>query len=391
MAKLREQIPYYRANSKTKRWHWEPPKWARDLGMKSVAYGEDTPESREDARLQNRKLAALKMGRTEAEPRYPAGSLGSFWLKWRKTESWRRKSAGTREEFERAWKRIGPELGSKLITRITVNDLERFQLKLEAETTEYERWRTIKKLRELLNTAQTYGVISKAPAASLPNPQPRGRSQIFLAHEVVRLIKRAEAMGDETMAAAIALIWETAVSPVDARTLIPAELFMSKQGPYIHRPRRKTQAEIYAPIPQALYDTLMRLAAPDGAEALPTAPIFRRPDGRPFTGPQDFAKRFSRIRKAEFGKSESRKMLDLRRGANIEMTVGGADRKDRASALANAMDTDDRLHLTYTPPTLEAARRAQKSRAAGRKYMEQARTHEEQDSETPVSEIRRRV
>lgn len=390
MAKVTENIPYYRRIAKTGRWHWEPPAWARALGVKSRAYGPDTPEARADARMQNERLRALRRDGGATVDHAPPGSLRAFWNKWRRTEGWRRKGAGTRAEFERVWPRINAAMGAELISRIGPGHLERLQVRLEREASDYDRWRTMKKLASILKAAEGYGVIGKAPRCPLPNPQPRGRSEIFTAADVAALVAAAESLDDETMACAISLIWEAAVSPVDARTLIPAELFAGREGPYLHRPRSKTQTAIYAPISPELHRRIMQLAAPDGAEPLPTAPVFRRPDGRPFTGPQDFAKRFARIRKAAFGAGETRKMLDLRRGANVEMAVGDASREDRARALGNAMDTDNRLHETYTPATLEASRRAHARRAEGRALMEQTRTQAEQDSEPLVSEIRNR-
>ena len=325
MATLTEKIPYYRANTKTGRWHWEPPAKARRLGMKSEALGEDTPKARARARELNEEMRRRMMsGDTAYASPVTPGSLASFWKRYRKTESWKRKGAVTRDEFVRAWRRIEPELGDKILTRIKVADLERFQTRLEREASEYERWRTIKKLRALLKAAKDYGVIREIPGATLPNPQPLGRQEIWTAGQIDRLIRRARALEDETMALAIELIWETAVSPVDARTAVLGELFDGQDGPYLHRPRSKTQAAIYAPLSAGLYARLLAHVAPEGVEPMPGAPLFRRPDGKPFSGPQDFAKRFSRIRRSEFGKDETRKMLDIRRGANVEMKVGGS-------------------------------------------------------------------
>lgn len=110
----------------------------------------------------------------------------------------------------------------------------------------------------------------------------------------------------------------------------------------------------------------------EGFNPLPDAPIFRQHKAKrgkqmkqPWTDESDFSKDFALIRRLAFGKDEKRLAMDIRRSVNLEAALGEAKAEDRAALLANSLDTDARLEKTYTPPTLEAARRAKKAQAEG--------------------------
>ena len=79
-----------------------------------------------------------------------------------------------------------------------------------------------------------------SPAKGLANPQPRGRSAIWLGAEVAALIGAAEMAGYPGMALAIRIAWETLFSPVDVWSLTRGEIKRDGIGAYAERDRAKT-------------------------------------------------------------------------------------------------------------------------------------------------------
>lgn len=365
---MTEKIPYYVLKRGVG--YWEPPKWAREApyGMVGCTCGPDGPDARQIAREKYELLLRLKTSGdvSKVAPEYPRGSLGSWYEKWTRSQAFGRKSLGVRDEFEQAWAHVSPELRRKRLDQVTPGDFEKLQIQLEDTKGEWTRWRTIKKLREVFSAAKKYGLIQTTPAATMPNPEPEGRSALWTAAEIRALIDKADELGKPDMALAIALLWSTMMSPVDIRTLSRAMVFQDKGGVYIHRPRSKTAVEVFVDLDDA---TARRLALYllGTPTTLPSAPIIRgERDGKAFRNRHEFARRFATIRKAAFGDEENRQMRDIRRSANVEADLGGASADDRAKILGNALNIDPKLERTYTPPTLAKARELRRMREQGR-------------------------
>lgn len=368
MATLIEKIPYYTVIKGTG--YWRPPGWARKPphDMEGMTCGPDGPEARAKAHERNALMKRLRVSGevTNLAPLWPKGSLGSFYEKWTSSLAFSRKPAGTRHEYEQIWPHVSLSLKMKLINKITPADVERLQVQLENTSTAYTRWRTIKKLRSIFNAANKYGLIAKSPAVTMPNPQPPPRNNYWVEMEVRALIDKADALGKPDMALAIDLLWATMLSPVDVRTLTRAMVLKDNNGFYIHRPRTKVvDADVYVDLPDATGRRLQAYIV-GTPTTLAASPILRGlRDGKAFRSRNSFAARFRVIREAAFPGDE-RQMRDLRRSASIEAALGGATAEERGAILANSIGTNARLELTYTPPTIVAARELRKQREAGR-------------------------
>lgn len=345
---------------------WEPPKWARDLGMTGQALGPDSNAARAEADQWNDRLdqARAERGVLKSTLPYPRGSLGHWWLTWKTKESFLRKGDGTRAEFEEAWKRIGPKLGSKRIDLITPSDVEDFQVDLENSVTEYRRWSIIKKLRGIFNAAIRYKVISASPALTLPNPQPKPRQQVLPPGFVDTMAQVASEAGHKGLALVIRIMYEAAVSPIDARSIQRDMLIAHGAGGYLSRPRSKTKAKLSNALSNELWADIQQYM--DEMPAI--GDVFRRADGSAWKDRRAFNYDFALIRKkAGFGKNL--KALDIRRTANLEAHLGGATKEERAAFLANTLDINAKLDATYTPETVEASFEIARKRALGRRIM----------------------
>ncbi|RIJ16000.1 hypothetical protein D1227_06180 [Henriciella mobilis] len=369
-----EPIEYTRVKNGVR--YWEPSKKLRALGFKAKHWPESA-EGREKARQETAK-AKKAVETREAPPTYVAGSLAHFWHHFR-ARLWERVEHGeikprTAMEYDTAWLRIEPRFGDTTITDIGPDDVTDFKRELDRDFSPSTRRRAIAKLREILQDAVRRKVIPVDPTSHIRNTAPKGRKAFFSPDEIAAQVESAKLLGMDGMALCIRLMYETARSPVDARLLNSAALRMSPDGPYIDRSREKTGVDGFQAISQSLYDDILAYIDGLGVSLHPDAPIFRRHASKnarrrkaePWKSPTDFSTDFAEVRKHALGPEDTRKAMDIRRTANLEAALGGASPEDRAALLANSLDRNQTLDAIYTPPTLEAARRANRARATGR-------------------------
>lgn len=352
---------------------WQPTKEMRDLGFHPKPLGEDGPAAQAEAL----KLYAAWI-KAKAEhgkvTSYPPGTFGGFWDRFRHTKTWEKKGHRTREDYERAWKHIDawrpaadkPTLSRTVITHITTELCEGLYDHLEKTCSPNERHRTIKWLKVLLSDAVVRLRLGyDSPAAKLVNPQPKGRSAIWLGVEVEDLSACAAIAGFEGMSLAIDIAWETMFSPVDVRTARPSQLKRDAGGYYMEARRGKTDKEAFAAISDWLGDALTAyIKRQDRAEADAT-PIIRQRDGLTYRNKDTFGGDFRDVRGIVFP-DDKRQLLDIRRSANVEADAAGADKKTMGELLANGLADSKFLDETYTPPTVTKAREVASQRLEGR-------------------------
>lgn len=240
---------------------------------------------------------------------------------------------------------------------------------MEATLSPRERWRTIKNLKILLADAVVRLRLPYAsPAAKIANPQPPGRSAIWLGIEIEIHARKALTMGYHGMSIGIRLAWETMFSPVDIWTLPAGALKRDAQGWYIHRARTKTDKEAFASLSDGLAEDLLAYMAAQPFKYMDDTPIIRQRNGNAYRSKDTFGDDFRTIRKS-IDPDETRQLLDIRRSANVEADAAGADKKTMGELLANGLADNKFLDDTYTPPTVAKARDVAKKRLDGRKKL----------------------
>ncbi len=339
--------------------------WFRADGspLASIPLGPDGPAAWTAAKQRHEEYIAALAGNAHAATAYPRGSLGAWYDYFRSSEAFARKKARTREDYERGWKHV-KALAHRRIDLISVAEFEGLQLKLEAGLSPSERYRAVKVAKALFNAAVRANVIGKSPALTLPNPQPHGRSGLWTAAEINRWSAGATEQGYAGIGIAIRIMWETAFSPVDARTLPLSARRKDASGAWFEIGRTKTRREAFGAISKALCADIDAYAAGLGFE-LGTSPLVRRPDGLAYTEKNLFAKHARIVREVVFP-ADRRQLLDIRRSANVEAALGGATPEERAEILANNLDKNSVLEATYTPGTVAMARQVAEKRLAGR-------------------------
>lgn len=328
--------------------------------------GPEGPESIAEAQ---RLYTAWEVARTTSAPvtAYAMGTLGAFYDLLRRTKKWEKKAPRTREDYERAWKHLKPRLAEKRLDRITVEDCERLFDELEAERGPHERYRTIKVLRALYADAipRLRMIGFPSPAKAIPNPQPKGRSAIWLGAEVAKLIVTAEENGYPGMAIAIRVAWDTLFSPVDVWSATDSSRKRDTAGAYIERDRTKTGKEAFGHLSAATAAAIDAYVEGLGFELAPDAPFIRQRNGHAYRSKDTFGDDFRAVRKIALP-GDTRQFQDLRRSGNVEADAAGADKAVMAEILANTIDTSKFLDDTYTPPTVAKAREIAAKRLEGR-------------------------
>ena len=135
---------------------WEPTPTMRALGFLPKPLGPDAPPAWAEAQSLYEKWLRARDGSETftVEETYPPGSLGEYYRLFKaKSKAWRKKALRTKEDYERAWKHIGPHLGRKTITKISVTDIEDFEEVLDTTLSPSERYRVMKCLRALFADA----------------------------------------------------------------------------------------------------------------------------------------------------------------------------------------------------------------------------------------------
>lgn len=341
----------------------------RARGLRAKPLGPEGAESIAEAgRLYQAWLKALADGRRVTS--YPAGSLGAYFDRLKLTPKWAKKALRTREDYERAWKHIEPRLARTVITQITVEDCERLADEVEAEKGPHERYRALKVLRALLADAivRLRLVGFPSPAKGVLNPQPRGRSAIWLGAEVAKLIAAADAAGYPGMALAIRVAWDTLFSPVDIWSAQRGWIKRDSGGAYIERARTKTAREAFGYLSAETARQVDLYVNNLGFELTPESPFIRQRNGHAYRSKDTFGDDFRAVRKIAFP-GDTRQFQDLRRSGNVEADAAGADKATMAAILANSMDRSRFLDETYTPPTVTKAREVAAQRLKGRRKL----------------------
>jgi hypothetical protein len=352
---------------------WQPTPEMKALGFLPKALGPDGPEA---------QALALKLAGEWDQARaeqgkvtdYPAGTFGAFYDRFKRTTVWAKKGPRTREDYDRAWKHIDawrpaagkPTLSRTVITQLTTELCEQFADHLETTLSPNERHRTIKWLKVLLADAAVRLRLGYAsPAAKLKNPQPKGRTAIWLGAQVEDMAAGAAIAGFEGMSLAIETAWETMFSPVDVRTLRPRQIKRDAGGWYATGHRGKTRVEFFAALSDDLAGRLLAYIERQGRAEADDTPIFRQRDGLPYRNKDTFAGDFRDVRSFMFP-GDTRQLLDIRRSANVEADAAGADKKTMGELLANGLADSRFLEETYTPPTVAKARDVAAQRIQGR-------------------------
>jgi hypothetical protein len=389
-----------RRNPKTKK--IEPTLMAK-LGFSIIDCGRDGPGAWAIAESWNAKwdaaLAAHRAGvpieNIDTRERvFPTNSLGEGFARYRATYPWQAKKPRTKEDWWRGWDHIETVFGDVDPRTVDLAAIGLWYGGSDKTGVEgilqtlgiRESHRAMKIWRALWEAISTIKrddgeayVTGKDPSLGVPAINPKGRSAIWYEGEAVRLVKGAIRLRFYGLAAALAVAWDTQLSPVDVRTLTKAQLMGDAEGPFFTLDRAKTgQPAIgtFSKRTQRLLKAYMETLPPD---LIPSAPIFMTRGGQagpkggrprppvPYTS-DTYGDDFREVREAVFP-GDTRKMLDFRRSGSVEALAGNFPRGALNAKMANTIEDSPELQRTYLPGQVAVVRLADEARLRGRRLL----------------------
>jgi len=338
---------------------------------------------------------------TRAEFGYPEGTVGWAYKKAMATRArsyvvlGKKLQSSHKDSYVRCWKYLRRFAHRKpgTITEQEILDLQTGLLK----SWKYEAHKTIGLWFWLCDRMAEYALMPPRRPGShhlIRNPMPPGRDKFFFVDEVDWLIETATEYGYHGLALAIAIMWDTMLSPIDVRTATPAMLQRHpRTGSWFFNTRRKkTSKKAVGTLTPRTLDMIAAYVQRLGGNPPRDEPLIRTPTGAPYTESW-LGRNFAIVRDMVFGKQtadgrtvfeknskgkplDNRALIDMRRSGAIEADVGGADRRDLDGKMANTISQSKFLAETYighqTESQLIQARRVDEARIRGREILREA-------------------
>ena len=391
------KIPYYVVVKG--RGYWRPTKAMRDKGFAIIRCGADGPDAWRIASVWNERWQAHRRGEVavaiapstqalapdqiEEAVQYPRGSIGEAFKRYRRTKVWATKAPRTREDWWRGWKRIKPFFGDLRPADLSLEDLDQWRGLIEEQAGQREAHRATKIWRALWKVMAALQICERDadPSLGVPNTAAKGRSATWTEGEVVRLVKTAWRLGYHGLAAVIAVMWDSQMSPGDVRTLQAGQIARGRHGRAFFTDRAKTGVTVGGLLSARANAVLTAYLDGLGYAVLADAPIFRnrglieptakggRPrPGTPYTS-DVLGRDFRAVREAAFGPREKRQLLDFRRSGAVEAITGGADAENLSRAMGNTLSSSNALFDTYVPVDQAMLKGVAEARRRGRAKM----------------------
>lgn len=374
------------------------------LGFKHVDCGIDGPLAWAVAEQWNRKWDEARKAhragfKAESDERvYEPDSFGEGFAKFRATGEWQQMKPRTREGWLRGWKYIEPTFGDVNPRTVALEHIDLWyhgdpkdaavqgMLQRHGLGEAYiamKYWRAIWAKLATINRADgTRYCLGHDPSLGIRRKTPKPRNAVWLYDEARVVIDGAGELGFHGLQAALAVAWDTMMSPVDVRSLTLSQLTGDGQQGLFQVDRAKTGKAAIGTLSAETQTLLKRYIEDFGATLHPDSPIFRTRGAAP--GPKGgrprapapytkdtLSKDFRKVLAAKLPGDE-RKVMDFRRSGAIEAIAGAVDDKALAGKMANSIDTNKRLQETYLPAQTAVVRLADAARDRGREILRNA-------------------
>ena len=375
------------------------------LGFQLVDCGADGPVAWARAEMWNKRWKEARRRHLHGEPQsrlerqYPPGSIGEGFAKFRETNAWGvDKKPRTREGWERGWKHIDPVFGDVDANTVGLHDVDLWyggdpeDPKIQGLVQRIgigEAYQAMKIWRALWGVLGTIKrddgepyCKGKDPSLGIRAKQPKRRTAFWLHHETEILIRFAGSMRYLGLQAALAVAWDTQLSPVDVRNLTPNQLRQDAIGSLFDLERAKTGRAAIGTLTEPTRAMVQAYIESLPFTLMPDMPIFHTrgsapgPNGGRPRAPVRYTKDtlgddFRDVRKVAFP-GDKRTIADFRRSGAVESTAGQVDPAALAAKMANSIDTNRELQKVYQPHTAALVRIADEARLRGRPLLHDA-------------------
>ncbi|MDF2621807.1 MAG: hypothetical protein K0S00_4466 [Xanthobacteraceae bacterium] len=388
------------------KWRWRPTAAMKRHGFHLVTFGRTlTDADRLKALALNRDWDQARRGIAVPKREFPVGSVGDGYSRVSAMRATDRKARGvkwtseqaSRDDWPRAWKWLGPVFGDTDPRTIEPETMQDFRARIAAKVSDSEAFRTIKVWRALWKKMAVMGYcdLERDPSLANVNTAPPPRDAVWTDHEVKRLVQRAWRLDYRGLAACMAVAWDSQFSPVDTRTLTPAQRRQDVAGSFYAVDRAKTGRAAAGTLSQWAEAILQAYLHWLDVELMENAPIFRTRHilptikggrsylPRPYTKDK-LGKDFAVVRADLFGDDEKRLLSDMRRSGTVEAFAGGAEPGGVSVKMANTLAASSRLQKTYNPVNVATVRQVDEAREVGR-----ARIREQKAVESVTAPVRK--
>ena len=186
-------------------------------------------------------------------------------------------------------------------------------------------------------------------------------------------------MGYCGLSVAIAIAYDTQMSPVDVRHLSMDKRHHDGSGVYFETARGKTKRKVIGTLSKATQALMERYLEGLGAVVPADQPFIRNRSGHVYSK-DTLGDDFRSVRNNVFP-VDTRRLMDLRRTGNVEAVVGGAEPTHLSAKLSNTLSKSNQIFDTYTPVQLAAVRQADKARVVGRRRLKMSKIVADIESE----------
>ena len=362
-------IPYLIERSGS--FYWQPKGACRKAGFEPKPLGKDRARAEGEALRLYQQWKLVEAGDADAG-RYSPGTVGDAWQRIVRTTEWAALSDKTRLEYHNNWKhRIEPAFGvMKPDTIDLIDHVEPWRDGLLRKYPLSVVHSTIKNWRSLWNkmAALKYCQRNADPSLGLRNKAPKPRKERFFHEEAIALTRRALYAKRPGLACVIALCWDTMFQPGDVRRVLRRHLVEDQDGRLIIDLSIEGRGKTGVPVIGTMSARTERMVRAYVARmnAMPDAPVFRRPNGQPYSKDYELSDDFAAVRELAFP-GDRRQLRDMRRSGAMEASADPLlDKKALADKMGNSIDRSDLLQRTYTPVDLENVRRADAARERAR-------------------------
>lgn len=270
-----------------------------------------------------------------------------------------------------SWRRkyIGPVFGDVPPTAVTFELLDAWYYRIKRTTSVSEAHRAMKIWRALWQVLAAYHYCQKDtdPSQSTKRETPKGRSQTWSEVEVIRIVKQSWRSGFRGLACIVAIAYDAALAPVDARTLTLASSCTDGVRVWFEIDRTKTGSPVFATLSRRTATLVQGYISTLDPDYLASAPIFLNRSGRMYSK-DTLGDDFRTIRSLLFD-GDTRKLMDIRRTGAVEALTGGADAGALSAKLANTIGESKTLQEVYLPSQPANVAAADAARKIGRKRL----------------------
>jgi integrase len=342
--------------------YFQPSKSMRAAGFRPEALGKDELAAGARVKSLNDEWDAISHGHRQApRERPPVGTVDRFIYDTLLSSEHRDKSLSRQDEIEYSCKIIAKVFGPTKMKSVTGERAEKFYSGLRKSGSVHKAAKVMKDFRYLFNRAVRLRKVDFNPGLAFEVKAPDPRSVYWTHDQVESAIKTGVKIGFDGAAVALAIAYDTGLSPKDIRKLTVGEI---SNGAWTGK-REKTGEGFNVELTTETHNLIATYHRDLGVVPMPEALVVRTRRGVPFK--KDRLSRDVRHILRAAGIPDAVQMRDLRRNVATELIEAGVTDAELEAAMGVSEKTSGKWRKTYAPASETMARNARLKRKTNMK------------------------